>query len=179
MGSRGKRKEKIKETYIVSKENSNTSNICNGCPCRIYNTNGIIRYGKGNLFADYLIVLPPYKTEDLTTIPVEEEILNDILDLVNIDINNCYITRAIKCYSPIKGINYNSAYKCYSRLTDEINYIKPKTIILFGREIRVYYNSIRELGFKGKLIVLPTFMVKFYDEVAYLDIVKRLKKELE
>ena len=60
MGTR-KKKEKIKETYIVSKENTNTSNLCKKCPCHIYNTNGVIRYGKGNLFADYLIVLPPYK----------------------------------------------------------------------------------------------------------------------
>lgn len=179
MGSIGRRKEKIKETYIVSKETVNTSNICKDCPCRIYNTNGIIRYGKGNLFANYLIVLPPYKTEDLTTTPVEESLLQDILDKTNININDCYITRAIKCYSPIKGINYNSAYKCYYRLIQEIKYINPKIIIMFGKEVKVYYDSIRELGFKGKLIVLPTFMVKFYDEVAYLDITKRLKKELE
>lgn len=175
MGSIGR--NKIKETYIIGKENINKSLCCKNCPCHIYNNSGIIRYGKGNLVASNIIVLPPYKTEDLTKPPVEEELLQDILSKANIDINDCYITRAIKCYSTIKNINYNAAYYCFNLLVKEIKYINPKNIILFGREVSVYYNNIRKIGYNGKIIILPTFMIKFYDEVSYEHIIKSLIRE--
>ena len=65
----GQRKRRIKETYIISKDNIRTSNICKNCPCRIYNSSSIIKYGKGNLYGENIIVLPPYNTNDLTTTP--------------------------------------------------------------------------------------------------------------
>lgn len=174
----GYRRQRIKEEYIISKQTTNNALYCRNCPCRIYNNFGVIRYGKGNLYADNLIILPPYQTEDLVTRPVEEELINEILSLANIPIEDCYFTRAIKCYTKIKGIRYNAAYHCFNTIAKEILFIKPKRIICFGNEVRVYYNWFREkLNYTGKIIILPTFMIKFYDEVSYNNIVKDLIKE--
>lgn len=174
----GQRKRRIKETYIISKDNIRTSNICKNCPCRIYNSSGIIKYGKGNLYGENIIVLPPYNTNDLTTTPVEEELIIDILSKVPITLEECYLTRAIKCYSISKGINRNATYKCFIRLLQEVNFIKPKRIICFGNETLEYPNWLKENNYKGQIFWYPTFMIKFYDEDNYNKIIEYMKKDI-
>lgn len=172
------KKLKIKETYIISKKTINTNSICKCCPCRIYNSSGIIRYGKGNIYGSVILILPPYKTDDLSTTPVEENITLDILFKLGINKDDCYFTRAIKCYSTSKGINRNATYNCFNTVLQEIKFINPKLIICFGNETSEYPNWIRKYNYKGQIIWSPTFMIKFYDEEAYNRIIDNIKKEI-
>lgn len=166
MGSIGR----IKTDYIISKKTTDCI-MCKNCPCRIFNSNKIIRYGKGNLYGDKVIILPPYKTDSITFTPIEESILKDILLKSNISLDSCYITRAIKCYSDSKGINRNSTYHCFKTIIEEIKFIKPKYIFCFGNETVDYPNWIRDLGYDKYIFWYPTFMIKFYNENNYNNIV--------
>lgn len=172
------RKPTYREEYIISKFTTNC-NICRSCPCRLFNDSGVIRYGKGNLFADNVFILPPYNTEHLTSIPVEETLIYDIISKLHIPLEECYITRSIKCYSNNKSINLNSVDNCFPIIIKEIKFIKPKRIICFGKESFDFPNYLRNtLKYKGDIFWFPSYMIKFYNEKVYNTIIKELKEKI-
>ena len=122
-------KKAKKELRFDTKQYFNDCSYCKNCPAKIYQKeNGTILYGKGNLFADIMFVLPIecYGNEDVIAH------LNTICwNIVNKDSE--YITYHPKCKanSPVEG--YEDI--CKYHLFHEISKIEPKKIVFFGVDI--------------------------------------------
>ena len=120
---------KDKNSRINSHIDIKKAPICNNCPAKIYQKeNDCVKYGKGNLFPNYIFVLP---SEAISNKFTEKYLKYVIEDLV--DINVEYITYHPKCIasSPVEGY----ADYCKQYLFYEIRRLKPKKIIFFGVNI--------------------------------------------
>ena len=97
--------------------------LCKDCPAKIYQKeNAKIKYGKGNLSADYIFVLPI----NASYIEECEKYLKEVTkDKLDIDLE--YITYHPKCAanSPVEG-GYDKY--CVHYLLHEIRKINPKAV---------------------------------------------------
>lgn len=116
--------------------------ICQNCPAKIFQKdNDKIKYGHGNILADYIFVLPieAYKNK-------YAKIYLDSICWNIISFDNIYITYHPKCKanSPVEG--YGDF--CKYHLFNEITKIKPKKIIFFGVNIPEELNTTQIQKFK-------------------------------
>lgn len=127
---------------IETNKNINDFIVCQNCPAKIFQKDtDKIKYGQGNLLADYIFILPieAYKNKHanfyLETI---------CWNLISFD--NIYITYHPKCKasSPVEGY----ADTCKYHLFNEITKIKPKKLIFFGVDIPEEINAIQIQKFK-------------------------------
>lgn len=111
---------------LTSKSKIKDILICKKCPIRLYQkTEDNLKYGKGNMFPEYIFVLPNFALQNKTY----ENLLNDICkDILNIE--EQYITYHPKC------LCYNIIlHNCDDILLHEIRKLNPKKIIFFGVDI--------------------------------------------
>lgn len=114
-------KDRIKSNMLIK-----DAPLCNNCPARIYQkAEAFMLYGKGNLLADVVFVLPieAYKVKQI------DRYMEIVCEGI-IDFDTEYITYHPKCSasSPVEGY---SGY-CLHYLLYELNRIKPKKIIFCG-----------------------------------------------
>lgn len=130
-----KRKE-LDSRYFVSNIDISTCNSCSNCPCKIYNNGNKIVFGIGNINTDTIFILPNYNlTKDNNILDIISNYYTDITGR-NI-IEDCYITRCIKCDSNIDyDVQSLSLHYCIHILLYEINRIKPSKIIVLDKDMR-------------------------------------------
>lgn len=123
--------------------------VCINCPLKLYNKkDSKVIYGIGNIYANTILILPPYKLNS------KDNPLTIISDLYTKNtskniLEEYYITRSIKCYKSSDFNLYDSACKCCSHFCiHEICRIKPKKVIILDKN---YSNIIEEFCDKYKI----------------------------
>lgn len=142
-----------------------STEICNDCPLRLYNDKCYNIKGIGTIAYSNLILISnvdklAYKAKDLS-FSKQIEVLNELCvpstgELVT---DFSYITPLIKCKETSNLIvNDDIINRCKLHLVNEINYLKPKRILLLGSAVkRMLHCSIEEA--LNKIIV--------YNGIAY------------
>lgn len=146
--------------------------LCAQCPLKLYaKDKAKIVLGVGNIMSDIMLVLPPYNINS-----------DDKYNLLNIIQNiyktikgrelleDCYITRSIKCDNRTDIDFKNYAIKfCIKNLFYEVHAIKPKKVIIFDKQL--YDFGLYECN-KGKFIVKTVISpeVMYYDNQNLKDI---------
>ena len=108
---------------------------CSKCPLRFEATSPVM--GVGEVGAKYFLLgEAPGRTEDSCGVPfvgLAGKRLNKLLELANIDINDCYLTNVCKCRPPQNRTPRKSErLSCYPFLRSELSIIKPSYIIALG-----------------------------------------------
>lgn len=127
---------------------------CNRCGlCR---TRTKVVFGVGPKEADILLVGEgPGQQEDLTGEPFvgpAGQLLDDMLSIIDLSRENCYITNIVKCRPPKNRDPQESEQDaCIGYLRNQFRLIRPKIIICLGRIaamrlIRPDYRITREHG---------------------------------
>ena len=145
--------------------------LCKDCPAKIYQKeNAKIKYGKGNLSADYIFVLPI----NASYIEECEKYLKEVTkDKLDIDLE--YITYHPKCAanSPVEG-GYDKY--CVHYLVHEIRKINPKAVIFCGVDIP---NEIYTLSYnKFKVYKINNLLSIYYDPDKKEEFIEKLKQIL-
>ena len=117
--------EKIKKTVINCKQ------------CDLYRTRTNSVFSSGNNDSEiFLIGEAPGRTEDKQGLPFvgrAGKILDDLLDSINIDRNNVYISNILKCRPPKnRNPKKNEIKICSKYLNDQLDIVNPKIIIPLG-----------------------------------------------
>lgn len=134
MAKRRKSKEDIIEH--ISTEYSIKDGInCASCPLKLYAKNDTVKLGVGNIYSNYIFVLPPYDFNANINYNTILSILQKEYKAItgNELLENVYVTRAIKCYeySPYEMMD-NSIHNCKDFLWYEFGKLNQKHIVLFG-----------------------------------------------
>ena len=109
---------------------------CNSCGLSKTRKNVVV--GKGNEAARIVIVGEgPGEQEDITGLPFvgrAGKMLDTVLSSVDIDpLKDCYITNIVKCRPPNnRKPSSSESEACMPWLTEQINLLRPKIIILAG-----------------------------------------------
>lgn len=94
--------------------------------------------GDGPYPTDVMLIgeAPGYREDDIRK-PFSGragELLDDILEGINLDRKEIFITNVVHCRPPEnKTPNKKQIEACFHFLQEEIKYVKPKTIVLMGR----------------------------------------------
>ena len=108
---------------------------CVRCPLRQTATSPVP--GLGEIGADYFLIgEAPGREEDRTKVPFVGSAgkrLNKLLALAGINPNRCYITNICRCRPPANRVPKKAErLACYVWLQQELELLKPKTIITLG-----------------------------------------------
>jgi len=108
---------------------------CTRCPLREHATSPVV--GIGSVGAKYLLIgEAPGKEEDKVGIPFVGRAgkrLNKLLELAEIDLNDCYFTNVCRCRPPANRTPRKAEMVACSRyLWAEIRLVKPENIITLG-----------------------------------------------
>lgn len=151
-----KRKVKDKELaieHICSNKLISQSIDCSDCPLRIYakHTDKVV-LGVGNIYADYIFVLPTYdvyaKIGYTTMLTMLESKYKEITG--NELFENVYVTRLIKCYNNTEYNVYSQSIKsCKQYLNYELERINAKTVVFFGNTYIDYSSNAIDKQYKG------------------------------
>lgn len=112
---------------------------CAACTaCQLCNGRNSVVFGVGNEEADILFVGEgPGEQEDLQGIPfvgAAGKLLDDMLSIIDLNRNNCYIANVVKCRPPHNRDPFDEERNaCKGYLDNQIALIKPKIIICLGR----------------------------------------------
>ena len=129
----------------MSGEDINTRvSKCARCPLRVGATQPVP--GLGDAPAKYLIIgEAPGREEDRGGMPFVGQSgrrLNQLLEVANIDINDCYITNVCKCRPPNNRTPRKAEVRaCLPYLIEEIKLVKPKYIIALGTTPLLLFNE--------------------------------------
>ena len=117
----------------------NLNNACIKCnSCGLSKTRKNVVVGKGNEAAHIVIIGEgPGEQEDITGLPFvgrAGKMLDTVLSSVDIDpLKDCYITNIVKCRPPNnRKPSSSESEACMPWLTEQINLLRPKIIILAG-----------------------------------------------
>lgn len=119
--------------------------ICRLCPYRIYsNDSEKVTFGIGNIFGDYIFIVPSYDTKAKvgteTTLTLLAKTFNEITGKNMFE--EAYITRLVKCQKNLDHSLYEQAVTpCSNYLVKEINRLAAKNIIFFGTTYNDYMNN--------------------------------------
>ena len=129
----------------------NLNNACIKCnSCSLSKTRKNVVVGKGNEAAHIVIIGEgPGEQEDITGLPFvgrAGKMLDTVLSSVDIDpLNDCYITNIVKCRPPNnRKPSSNESEACMPWLTEQINLLRPKIIILAGSTAVQSFLGIKE-----------------------------------
>lgn len=157
-------KSLIEDKHIKTNIHQVKCKQCAECPLRIFSDdNNIVVFGVGNLFADTILVLPPYdvkaKIDYITMLSIIEKAYYDI---EHKDIyEECYITRTVKCYDKS---NYNlmqdAMIHCKEFLYYEIIKLKPRRIIIFDSK---FDTTELEMNTLARIVRVISPGVMYYD----------------
>lgn len=178
MGTKRKKKD-IAIKHIISNIYIHKHSNCSNCPIKLYNDESkTIIYGVGNIFTDTIFVLPTYDVnakigyETLLTL-----LQKQYKELTNKEVlEDCYITRVIKCFKKTNFDLERSAVKfCIYNLLYEIIRIKPKKVIFLTKD----YNDI--IGFLNQYFTTNYYQtynigVLYYNNEYKDEFIKQLKE---
>lgn len=112
---------------------------CNKCTsCRLCHTRTNVVFGVGNRNADVMFVGEgPGEQEDLRGEPfvgAAGKLLDDMLSIIDLDRENCYIANIVKCRPPNnRDPEDDEQEACIDFLRNQVALIKPKIIVCLGR----------------------------------------------
>ncbi len=121
---------------------------CNSCGLSKTRKNVVV--GKGNEAAHIVIIgEAPGEQEDITGQPFvgrAGKMLDTVLSSVDIDpLKDCYITNIVKCRPPNnRKPSSSESEACMPWLTEQINLLRPKIIILAGSTAVQSFLGIKE-----------------------------------
>lgn len=106
--------------------------------CGLCEKRSQVVFGVGDRQADILFVGEgPGEQEDLQGVPFvgpAGQLLDDMLSIIDIDRNNCYITNIVKCRPPYNRDPLETEKEaCRGYLNSQIQLIQPKIIVCLGR----------------------------------------------
>ena len=129
----------------------NLNNACIKCnSCGLSKTRKNVVVGKGNETAHIVIIGEgPGEQEDITGLPFvgrAGKMLDTVLSSVDIDpVKDCYITNIVKCRPPNnRKPSSSESEACMPWLTEQINLLRPKIIILAGSTAVQSFLGIKE-----------------------------------
>ena len=120
------------------KELKSKMESCDKCTSLSKNRNRVV-FGRGNSHSPKLMLVASHPTEkeDLGDPPFNDkdgEQLDKILEYLEVDRGDCYITNAILCKTPNdRNPLKKELLSCQWRLLLEIKIVDPKIIIFFGK----------------------------------------------
>ena len=140
----GTNKSKPIIKHINTNINIKHSLVCRLCPFKIYaEPNDTVEFGVGNMFSNFIFVIPSYNTKtnkEITSLNAISKIYRDITGK-NI-LEEIYVTRYVKCYKNTQHALINhAANSCVKYLTYEVTKLSAKNIIFFGDTYRYYENN--------------------------------------
>ena len=130
---------------------------CSRCVrCGLCETRTNVVFGVGNRTADVMFVGEgPGQQEDLQGIPFvgpAGQLLDDMLSIIDLNRDNCYITNIVKCRPPQNRDPLETEQEaCIGFLRHQVALIRPKIIVCLGRiaakrVISEYYRITKEHG---------------------------------
>ncbi len=126
----------LKKEELISKINK-----CTRCP--LARTRNSVFFGYGVSNPTVLVITDYIQSEDFEQkkfVSKQGVLLEKMLASINLSKeNNCFITSLIKCVSPDSNINDEEMSSCVSFLFAQIQILKPKMILCFGK------NSLNKL----------------------------------
>ncbi len=129
----------------------NLNNACFKCnSCELSKTRKNVVVGKGNEAAHIVVIGEgPGQQEDITGLPFvgrAGKMLDTVLSSVDIDpLKDCYITNIVKCRPPNnRKPSSSESEACMPWLTEQINLLRPKIIILAGSTAVQSFLGIKE-----------------------------------
>lgn len=148
-------------------------NECEACPLHISRTNVVV--GEGSLDTPLMFIGEgPGEEEDKTGRPFvgrAGQLLTKILESVNIDRNEVYITNIVKCRPPKNRTPTSAERKaCFHFLMAQIEIINPKIIVALGGPalntlLNANYSITKMRGtlidWKGGIKIFPMFHPSF------------------
>ena len=114
-------------------------NLCLSCrKCGLCDTRTNVVFGVGNRNADIMFVGEgPGEQEDLQGEPfvgAAGQLLDDMLSIIDLDRNNCYIANIVKCRPPRnRDPQEEEQLACIGYLRNQIELVKPRIIVCLGR----------------------------------------------
>ena len=131
--------------------------MCKNCTrCGLCETRKHVVFGVGNRQTDILFVGEgPGEQEDLQGQPFvgpAGQLLDDMLSIIDLDRNKCYIANIVKCRPPRNRDPLDTEQEaCIGYLREQIRLIQPKIIVCLGRIaakalIREDYRITKEHG---------------------------------
>ena len=164
--------EKSDSDYLSTNEFFSLKEVVSNCKnCSLSETRTNTVFGNGDSNADIMFIgEAPGKEEDESGIPFigrAGKLLDEILFYLGIDRNKSFITNTIKCRPPEnRNPNSNEISKCKTHLVSQINYIKPKIIVLLGKvaannilQNDISMNDMRKKIFDENDYGLPFFVL--------------------
>lgn len=121
--------------------------------CKFHITRKRPVFGSGNLNADILFVFNPPNDEDDENMKVisnkRAEFFYKLLDLVEIEKEEIYITNIMKCKnSGFAEIEKNDIETCFQYLESQIALINPKVIVTVGQIASRFFMKNEDLNIK-------------------------------
>lgn len=112
---------------------------CKGCRrCGLSNLRNNVVFGVGNRTADVLFIGEgPGEQEDIQGIPFvgpAGKLLDDMLSIIDLDRNSCYIANIVKCRPPHnRDPESDEQEACLDYLRNQVALIQPQIIVCLGR----------------------------------------------
>ncbi len=112
---------------------------CLACTkCQLCQTRHNVVFGVGNKNADVMFVGEgPGEQEDLQGVPfvgAAGKLLDDMLSIIDLNRNNCYIANIVKCRPPRnRDPQETEQDACIDYLRNQVALIQPKIIVCLGR----------------------------------------------
>lgn len=128
------------------------------CKCKLKQTATQPVFGNGNPDADIVFIgEAPGKKEDLLGIPfvgAAGKFLDEMLSTIKMKRADIYITNTVKYRPPNnRDPEQHEAEECFTWLTEELDFIKPKLIIFLGRHaMHRYFPNAKISEVHGTLI---------------------------
>lgn len=114
-------------------------NACNSCRnCKLCQTRTNVVFGVGPKDSDILFVGEgPGEQEDLQGEPfvgAAGKLLDDMLTIIDLDRNSCYIANIVKCRPPFnRDPSDEEQDACIEYLAHQIKLLRPRVIVCLGR----------------------------------------------
>lgn len=111
-------------------------NTCNGC--ELCQTRNNVVFGVGAKNADIMFIGEgPGEQEDLKGEPFvgpAGKLLDEMLSIIDIDRDNCYIANIVKCRPPNNRDPYDTEQDaCIGYLRNQVALVQPKVVVCLGR----------------------------------------------
>lgn len=147
---------------------------CSNCPMSIYHKDDAkVMLGVGNIYSDIMMILPPYDVEaKIGYNTILKLLIDEYRELTGKELlEDCYVTRYIKCVNKTPFNIYVNAYLyCYVYIQYEIKQLRPLHIISFDAK----FSSIaRNIHYDVVEVMNPG--VLYYDNES---LKKRFRDEL-
>ena len=112
---------------------------CNCCEkCNLCRTRNSVVFGVGNREADIMFIGEgPGEQEDLKGEPfvgAAGKLLDDMLSIIDVNRNNCYIANIVKCRPPMnRDPSDEEQNACFAYLQKQIELVNPSISVCLGR----------------------------------------------